>query len=256
MSIEVLISTMHQVDHTILDRMNIQSAAVIVNQCEKDSVEQFLYNNHNIIWINSSQRGLSKSRNMALSYATADVCLIADEDEILEDDYPRIIEKAFDATPSADIISFNFYRLTFSEQTRKNKCRKAPKFRYYSSVSLAFKLIKIRKFGLHFNELIGAGSEYCAGEETVFEQECRKKNLKIYENSSYICSVDSSSSTWFRGFDERYFFNLGVILAIRHGYLAPIFMLYYVYRFRKNKDIDKKMIFKSIYSGISRFYSL
>lgn len=256
MKLEVLVSTMYQKDYELLNSMNIQSDAIVVNQCEGDTVKRFLYNRYNITWINTSQRGLSKSRNMAMSYATADICLLADEDEILEDDYPKIIEKAFEGIPSADIISFNFNRLNFSEPTKKNKCRKAPRYKYYSSVSLAFKLIKIRKYGLHFNELIGAGSEYSAGEETVFEEECRRKKLKIYENSNCICSVDSSNSTWFKGFDERYFFNLGIILAIRHGALAPIFTIYYVYRFRKNNNIDKKRMIKSILLGISRFRDL
>ena len=256
MTIEVLISTMHQNDRNILDKMNIQSDSIVVNQCSDDSVEHFLHNNYSVTWINSSQRGLSKSRNMALSFATADICLLADEDEVLVNDYPIIINKAFDEYSSADIISFNFIRLNSTIPTRQNKCRKAPNYKYYSSVSLAFKLMKIKKYGLHFNELIGAGSEYCAGEETVFEQECRVKGLKIYENSNVICSVDASNSTWFKGFDDKYFFNLGVILAIRHGVWAKFFALYYVYRFKMHKEINKRELLCAIYAGISKFYTI
>jgi len=256
MTIEVLLSVMHQKNHELIAKMNIQSDAVIVNQCADDSVEKFLYDNHSIIWINTTQRGLSKSRNMALSYATAEICLIADEDEVLENGYPRIVEEAFNRYPKADIISFNYHRINAPTQIKTNKSGKGSRFKYYSSVSLAFKLNKIKKHGLHFNEMIGAGSEYCAGEETVFEQECRKKGLKIYEYSSIICSVDSTTSTWFKGFDETYFFNLGVILAIRHGIWARLYAFYYVYRFRRDKAVNKIVLLRSIYSGISRFKTL
>ena len=83
-SIELLISTMHQKDYSLLNKMNINSDAVVINQCDEDSYNEFNLNGNHIVWINSTERGLSKSRNLAIKNSNADVCLICDDDEILK----------------------------------------------------------------------------------------------------------------------------------------------------------------------------
>ena len=43
MTLEVLVSTMYQKDYSLLDRMNIQTDAIVVNQCNENSIEEFEY---------------------------------------------------------------------------------------------------------------------------------------------------------------------------------------------------------------------
>ena len=85
MRIEALVATMHQNDYSVLDSLNIQSDAVVINQCDREGRHEFLYKNNNILWIDTKERGLSRSRNLALDNATADICIICDEDETLCD---------------------------------------------------------------------------------------------------------------------------------------------------------------------------
>lgn len=264
MNIEILISTMHQKNHSILNQLNLQTNAIVVNQCSENSVEELDYHGLRIIWVNTTQRGLSKSRNLALSYATADICLIADEDETLVDKYPEIILGAFDSDSDADIISFNFDRLYSGKEnqnrkspTRKpNKSRKAPYFRYYSSVSLAFRLIKIVKHGIHFNELIGAGTNYGAGEEALFLISCRKAKLNVYENSSTICSVDFTSSSWFTGYDEKFYFDTGIFLGCAYGKFAKLMSLYFLNQSRSLSQLPMKVVYKQMEDGIKAYRKL
>ena len=93
--LEILLSCMHQtVD--IIERSNIKCNATIVNQCDKDDKRMFeFYSNEEtsmINWIDSSERGLSRSRNMALHSASCDYCLISDDDEVFVDGIDKIIE--------------------------------------------------------------------------------------------------------------------------------------------------------------------
>lgn len=258
MRICVLVATMNQTDYSLLKKIGIKSEAVVVNQCEKDSVENIDYAGNKITWVNTTQRGLSKSRNMALSYVKeADICLIADEDEVLSENYVSIVSTAFENNKKADIISFNFSKSNIDRERlatyRNNTNKKSKWFHYYSSVSLAFRYDKILKNGIHFNELIGAGTKYTSGEEAVFLSECRKKGLKVFEREDVICDVDFSNSIWFSGYDEKFFHDKGVFLAIAYGWSAKIFALYFVFRLHGHTELKSKKMLSAINAGIKEW---
>ena len=81
MTLEVLVSTMYQKDYSLLDRMNIQTDAIVVNQCNENSIEKFEYKGHKIKWISLNERGVGLSRNTALMRSTADICLFPTTEE-------------------------------------------------------------------------------------------------------------------------------------------------------------------------------
>lgn len=107
MDLQVLVSTMHQVDHSLLEKMNISSDSIIINQCNRNEVENFQYCGFDIKFISYDERGIGLSRNNALMRASADICLFSDEDVKYVDDYKNIIVRAFEENPRADIIIFN-----------------------------------------------------------------------------------------------------------------------------------------------------
>lgn len=256
MTIEVLVATMNQEDYSLVERMGINSPAIVVNQCNRNSVVELINNGSRILWIDTIQKGLSKSRNMALSFATGDICLLADDDEVLLDGYTEIIKTAFNEKTHADIVSFNIERINQRSRRKANKDRKAPYYKYYPSVSLAFRRLRIVKNGIHFNDLIGAGTQYGSGEEAIFLMESRKKNLKVYENSKAICTVDFSTSSWFSGYTERYYRNIGVFLAAAYGKKAKMFGLYYLIQSRKTSELSASAVWGNIKQGISHFYDM
>ena len=51
MTLQLLISTMHQVNFTLLDKMRVASDAVVINQCDRESRETIEYNGYSILWI-------------------------------------------------------------------------------------------------------------------------------------------------------------------------------------------------------------
>ena len=258
MKIQVLVATMHQTDHSLIEKMNIQTDAVIINQCDRNEYEEFSYNGHAIRFISTTQRGLSRSRNMALSYADGDICLIADDDIRYVDGYEEAVKKAFEEQPKADIMAFNAYMVgDESGRTRRviEKNKEVAKHRYYSSVRLAFRLHKFQKIALRFNELFGAGAPYSMGEESLVLREARKKGLRFYQNSAYVSEVDCSSSTWFQGCDEKYYFNKGVFLGATYGRTAWIFKWYFIWQGRREK-IGVKAVYQNLKKGIKAYKNL
>ena len=91
MKLQVLVSTMHQTDHSLLDKMNIQTDAIVVNQCDRNENEVFDHKGHQIQWLSFNERGVGLSRNTALARGTADILLFADDDVVYNDDFHKTL---------------------------------------------------------------------------------------------------------------------------------------------------------------------
>lgn len=209
MKLEVLLSTMNQTDYSILKKIKINSDCVIVNQCEKENYNYI--KEKNIKFINSKERGLSRSRNLAIKNATADICLLADDDLEYINEYSEIVLKAFKENPYYDIITF---QVEGKNKKFKNYPIKEKKLNYItslkvSSVEIAFRLKSIRERNIRFNEMLGTGSKYCMGEENAFIYECIKNGLKIKYIPIKLADLYIGKSSWFNGFNEKYFFDRG-----------------------------------------------
>ena len=206
MRIQVLVAAMHQADHGLLQKMNIQSDVIVGNQCNYNSIEKFEYNGHSAIYLNFAERGVGLNRNNALMRATGDICLFADDDMEYMDNYCDLIQDQFKQLPDADVIVFN---LAEEEPTRYviNKIEKVGYLNYlrYGTARVAFKLKSIRENGIYFNQCFGGGTEHCHGEDNIFLTDCLKAKLKIYAVPKTIAKLtEERESTWNSGYDEKY----------------------------------------------------
>ncbi|MDO5552068.1 MAG: glycosyltransferase, partial [Lachnospiraceae bacterium] len=94
MDLEVLISCMHQKDLEILRRSRITTDALVINQADSQAVEEIRQGSQRIRMITTTERGLSRSRNMALEHAQGEICLLCDDDEIFKERYEAMIRQA------------------------------------------------------------------------------------------------------------------------------------------------------------------
>ena len=81
MRIEHIISTMRRSDFSFLKKLKMETDCLVVNQ--KTDEGNSSYNISDTITariINTSESGLSRSRNKLLENATGDVCIIGDDD--------------------------------------------------------------------------------------------------------------------------------------------------------------------------------
>ncbi|HAZ18611.1 MAG TPA: glycosyl transferase 2, partial [Clostridiales bacterium] len=95
MTVEVLVASMHQTNHGLLQKMNIQSDAIIGNQCDRNEIENFIYQGHKIRYLSFCERGVGLNRNNALMRATADICILADDDMVFDDGYEQKVKTWF-----------------------------------------------------------------------------------------------------------------------------------------------------------------
>jgi glycosyltransferase involved in cell wall biosynthesis len=257
LKLQVLVSTMNQHDHSLLDRMGIMSDAVVINQCDIDSKECFEYKGQRIIWINSTQRGVSRSRNMALENADSEIILLSDDDEKFYEGYKDEIIEAYNKVNYADVIVFNVNRIGWiREEKLFTDIKKIPYYKSYSSVHISFKRESIRKYGILFNINFGPGSgKYAHGEDSIFFMECHKNGLKMYTYPKILADVNCQKSSWFKGFDESYFYDVGAYLSVAFPKTKHLMKWYYYITCKGIASISRKNIIKCINEGIYGYRS-
>ena len=236
MNLVVLISCMHEKDHGIIERTNVLTDVVVVNQCDNDSEDKFCFvdkngKEHNALFINTTERGLSRSRNMALKNAIkADICLISDDDERLVDNYEEIILGVFNQHPKLDVASFAFDRKDkHGNYPTEEKNMGIYRISKTSSVELAFKRKSVLDSRIEFDVKMGSGTGNGGGEDTKFMLDCRRKGLKMRFFPYTIGALLSYNSQWFHGWDKKLMMDTGWTAKRGLGYfLGYLFVLYKV----------------------------
>lgn len=253
MRLIVLISCMNQPDFSIVQRSNIQTDVVVVNQCDTNDFYEYDFTNIygqycHVKFICTTERGLSRSRNMAIANAEgADICLICDDDEYLVNNYEDIILKAYQkAQDGTALIAFAFSRKDKVMPTEehmlgiKEICKT-------SSVEITFKRRIIVENNIVFDIKMGSGSGNGAGEENKFMMDIRRAGYKMKYYPEYIGQLLSYESRWFNGWSELYFRNNGWasrrIFGFFVGYFFAIFQTLHHYdRYRKHLSFIKAFI--------------
>lgn len=256
--INVLISCMHQTDASIIEKTNVQSDTIVINQCNIDSVEEFNFTNKegktcHVKFINTTERGLSRSRNMAITNAWGDICYICDDDELLEDDCEKKILRAYESHPNQDIMTFGLKRKNCTYPSEERKMGIAQILRT-SSVQITFRREVIVNNALQFDPKMGSGSGNGGGEENKFLMDCRKKGLSLYYVPDMIATVQTEDSQWFHGFTEKYFRDS--FWAARRSLGAPLALLYLFYwcLFRSSHFDIKMSRFKMLQYSLKGFF--
>lgn len=216
MKIQVLAAAMNQSDHSLIEKMNIRTDAIIGNQCDRNSVEEFQVNGHNIKYLNFNERGVGLNRNNSLIRATGDILLFADEDEVFDDNYDSIIKKAYNELPDADAIIFNISTIGRSDGGRiNNKIRRIRFYNcfHYGTVRLTVRNDSVTNRNITFHRQFGGGAPYSSGEDSLFIADLLKNRLKVYTYPAVIATVDQTDSSWFKGYTEKYFYDKGAFFS-------------------------------------------
>lgn len=220
MKVEALISTMCQTDHSILDKMNIQTDAIVINQCDRFNLETFSFRDHKIRFYSFPERGVGLSRNSSMMRATGDIGLFADDDLVYVDGYEDLLIKAFNECPKADVLVFNIISIGGKKQRYMiSKTQRIRQWNYmrYGTARIAVRVKRIREKNIAFSLLFGGGAIYGSGEDTLFLHSCLKAGLKIYAVPLTLARIDDSKSTWFFGYDRKYYTDKGALFSALYG---------------------------------------
>ena len=229
MKLDILMSCMHQADDALIHKSKITGSAVVINQCDREGFARY----GKAAVYDTKERGLTRSRNMAIAKSDGDICLLCDDDEEFVDGYESGILDAYARLPQADVIIFKMLNRPASFPDKVMEL-KFPKTMKVSSWQISFRRESLLRTGVRFDERMGAGTGNGAEEELKFLTDCRNAGLRIFYVPYAIASVAQTQSTWFAGFNETFFYNRGMTTRYILGApLAAVYGVYYVVRKRR-----------------------
>lgn len=262
MTFNLLISCMHQKDASIIERSNVQSDVVIVNQCDHESIEDFSFiNKHgrtcHAKFICTTERGLSKSRNMAIKYAWGDICQICDDDEVMDDNCEDIILNAYHQHPGVGLIAFALKRMdinkTYPQVQKKLGFRQILST---SSLQITFSKKMMGDNITWFDEKMGSGTGNGGGEENMFIFDLKRRGFKMLYIPKVIATVHPSPSQWFKGYNQQYFENIGwTSRRLLGSIIGLMYLIYWPIFRRKEYAKDGVTIYQAIKYSLRGYYS-
>lgn len=237
MRLELLVSTMNADPRSLVNKMNVSSDAIIINQTDHTSFESFSFKGHNIRVWSFAEKGIGISRNNALMRSNADVVLFADDDAILVDDYEQKIIEEFDRKPESDFIIVNYDVKCTNGRKGAISATKRKRVHWwnsqrYGTCRFAIRRDKVIKKNIFFSLLYGA-SKYSHGEDSIFIMDCLKNQLKVYTSNINVGVLDCNNSSWFNSYNEKYFFDTGALMYAINPFFYKLFILVTFFRHRK-----------------------
>lgn len=255
--LQVLVATMNQTDFSLIEKMNLTTDAIIANQASAVEKREEVRDGKRYCMITTDTRGVGKNRNIALTFAEGDICLLADEDMVYEKDYEGQILNAFQENPRADAIVFNIKtigREVKRRETKKGKKVSVLRFQNYGACRVAFRRERLQKANICFTELFGGGCPHGSGEDSLFLREMLRKGMKIYTSPVCIGTVNQEGSSWFRGYNETFFYDKGCLMKAMFPRMHFLYTsLYYPLRFYLISRVSPLKIGKWMRKGAREF---
>lgn len=240
MSVEVLLATMHLQNEEIEDFLraaNIDSDIVIGNQCDRTEDLTLRYGEHAVTVLSRTDRGVGKNRNETLAHSQADFLIFADNDVRYYDGYAEKIEKYYREHADADVVIFNFKKRRGDEPWEDlHSENKRATFRHmmrFGAIAVTARRESLFKARVTFSLLFGGGAKYGSGEDSLFLIDCYKRGLRVYLCSETLGEVDNAESTWFHGYDEKYFYDRGALFKAMCPRIYRFGIMWHVFKYRK-----------------------
>ena len=231
MTFEIAVATMYKTCKDVfnmLDVMNIHCNCLVINQCDKEDYYEEYRDSQRIRIIFTKERGLSKSRNMAMNNAQGDVLGFADDDLLYFDNFDKTILNYYKKNPKADIVIFNIDDCYKKFVSKSHKCGFF-ELSGYKSMQCTIRLQSVRDNNVRFDELFGTGSKHFnSGEENIFLADAWKRNNNIFYCKQKILKREKCESSWFIGFNDKNFILTRGAVYYR---ISKHFFLLYVFRF-------------------------
>ncbi|KAF2330357.1 glycosyltransferase family 2 protein [Flavobacterium ginsenosidimutans] len=260
--LEILISTMNRdsLDFLVpmfpsLDYSKI--SILIINQVENETKLNSSFPNIRVI--NSFEKGLSKSRNLALQNAIGNILLISDDDVMFQEGFAAKIIGAYNKYPNASTIKFCALK---SNKKPLNKYSANSKSHLNafdilntSSIELTLNKFQVDFIKYRFDENFGLRGIFEMGEEAVFLSDLKKDGKQLVFEPEIIVAHNNSTSSEKRDILDKYFISGALFTRIfKEKYIFWIFIkMFFDLKQKKIKFENIKTVLKSAKNGHEKF---
>ncbi len=217
--LEIVISTMDRENLDFLEPMFPFStfsdfSILIINQTHKANILVSEFSGVRVI--NSTEKGLSKSRNVGLKMSVKKILLIADDDEVFKEGFDDFIISSYNSYPKAAVISFqveNEHQKSFRKYLEETKTN-LNQLDLFGILSPEMSINKkvLDNSEVQFDVNFGLGARFQMGEEAIFLMDLKSKNQQIVYIPQVIASTPFLTTTDKLDFRVRYYIQ-GAFLA-------------------------------------------
>ena len=254
---EFLISTMNRSDFGFLDKMFShfdlnEIHILIINQTSNDKILKS--NKDNIRVVNVYEKGLSKSRNLAIQQARGKICFIADDDVKYLPEAIDVVKKAYQDHPDAALISFQFLRENYET------CKiyhKESGYQHHllqkqalTSFEMCINLNLVKSENVQFNTCFGLGAHFKSGEEGVFRDDLVRAGLKVAYVSKPTVIHYGKTSVGAQGY-KKYTQALTATKYLQYKNLIYLWIIRYIYILLNRKVIKFSQILQIWTYGVT-----
>jgi glycosyltransferase involved in cell wall biosynthesis len=263
--LEILVSTMNRNSLDFLIPMFpfchfSEFSILIINQTEEDDllVSEFPF----VRVINSFEKGLSRSRNLALKNAIGKIILISDDDEVFKDDFDTIIINTYNNFPKAVVISFqveNSEGRLFRKYSKKTKIKLdvLDLFGIFSpEISINKTIFDV--LSVEFDTDFGLGSTFPMAEEAIFLMDLKSRKQQIVFEPKVLATNPTITTTDKLDFMQRYYIQ-GAFLSrvLKANYFTGLAAkLFFDLKQKKLKFNQILVAIKNANQGKTDYYKL
>ncbi len=236
MDIQILVSAVKKDGRQLAEKMNLQADSILVIQGEENRYEQFRKDQWDMRVYYLNERGVGLSRNTAWMRSEGEISLFSDEDIVYDDGAMELIKQEFAKYPQADMLFFNV-QVTQERATYHTESFHPVKWYNcgrYPAYSIAVRTEKLRQANVCFPLLFGGGARYSNGEDSLFIHDCLKKGMKAFAVPVCIGKEVPRPSTWFHGYNEKFFYDRGVLYHFLYKKAAFLMEARFLY---KNRNV-------------------
>lgn len=260
--IEILISTMNKDSLDFLIPMFPYShfsafQILIVNQTEGEKILTSGYSNIRVI--NSFEKGLSKSRNLALENALGKILVIADDDVVYEEGFITKITDAYNKFPAAAVIQFSAVN-SIGDLIKKYPSNSKVNLNSFhilnvSSIEMTLNKTVIDASQIRFDENFGLGAVFEMGEEAVFLSDLKAKNKQLVFDPQVIAMHENPTSSEKINITDKYYIQGALFSRIfKKKYIVWLFIkMFFDLKQNKINFRNIKTVLKSAKNGHEKF---
>lgn len=242
--IAIAVSTMYRQDlaflsqifpGTLLKSLNI----LVINQTDESRILESA--TPNIKVINSFERGLAKSRNLAIANIKQEYAVLTDDDVIFDEALAEKINRGFTKFPAAAVIRFRAQKAAgvFFSKYPQHPVSQLSLFGRLnvSSIELAINVKKLKEKQAWFDENFGLGATFGNALEQAFLDNVYKKKLQIAFYPETIVSHPDDCSGRDPKVDKFYYVN-GALAQKMFGSLAVCWAFVFFFFQVKQKKLS------------------
>lgn len=259
--IEILISTMNRDSLDFLIPMFPFShfsnfSVLIVNQTQSDTILTSAYSNVRVI--NSFEKGLSKSRNLAIENAIGKILVIADDDVIYHEEFVPNIVKAYHKFPEAAVMRFCAVNAN-GDLMKKYPAYSKKELNFFDIFNTSSIEITINKRILDtakskFDENFGLRAIFELGEEAIFLSDLKKENKQLVFIPEVIVKHQQLTSSDKKEIQERYYINGALFSRVlkKKAVFWLLIQLFFDLKQKKLRFNSTRTALKSAYRGYKK----